>query len=106
MDEQQEQGEQQEQDTPDVHASLHLAVNDSGGIDIAAVVNPEMDPDSRAIHFAHWIGHNLEALILLADKDRAHQKQHGANQRVIDGIGKKLLVRDPSIIVSDKRGGH
>lgn len=80
-----------EQDTP-VHASLHLAVNEGGGIDVAAVVNPDTDPDSRAIHLAHWIGHNLEALILLADKDREHQKQHGVNQRLITGIGRKLLA--------------
>lgn len=79
-----------DEDTP-VHASLHLAVNDRGGIDIAAVPNPDF-PDSRAVHFAHWIGHNLEALILLADKDRAHQDEHAKNQRLITGIGKRLLV--------------
>jgi hypothetical protein len=80
-------------ETPDltVHASLHLAVNDGGGIDISVVTNPETS-DSRAVHFAHWIGHNLEALILLADKDRAHQQEHAKNQRLITGIGKRLLV--------------
>jgi hypothetical protein len=94
-------------ETPDlaVHASLFLSVNDKGGIDIAAVFNPEM-PDSRAVHLAQWIGANLEALIGLADKDRAHQQEHAKNQRLITGIGRKLLVPDGAgeIVVPDTPG--
>jgi hypothetical protein len=95
-------------ETPDlaVHASLHLAVNDKGGIDISVVTNPETQ-DSRAVHFAHWIGHNLEALIGLADKDRAHQQEHAKNQRLITTVGKRLLVPEDGIVVPNTPGaGH
>jgi len=69
-----------------IEAQINL--RDTGqGIDIEVRGASTAGPMNRAVHFANWIGANMEALVALSQGDYNHKvQQHKAARRVLSAV--------------------